>query len=374
MPYWNATCNHRWNKTSETLFKIFQLVVLYILISTVVDTFMSNSLEIVLGSLNMSDHISYTLVYSSYIIPNAFIRIANVLYATDLTEIIVSVSSLGGQFEGKIGSGIIFIIFGLLSIPILSFALYEILRDDVNSFLCANLTSYLFPSTSVIPVHVFLDFVSYTGVMHAYLFMGVFGILILNIFERLVKSFEKNHLQKLIWTGQGAPTSNGFVQSLEQLTKEAFALKHTMDNYSKIAGVYFLALLYHAAANWFRFLNHVTNGNKVSFLVNSMALNIFSIVAIGYLAFFGNYLSKRAYKIKEKLLAANVLIGSPQPRSDATFYKITQVSTWILTWEWKLSAFEMWDVNHVVISTVFSAILPCMILIFQLRISESTGK
>ncbi|CAG7652127.1 unnamed protein product, partial [Allacma fusca] len=163
-------------------------------------------------------------------------------------------------------------------------------------------------------------------------------------------------------------TNAVYQKSFEKFKDDIVVLKRVMDLYAEVAGIYLLAMLYHSAVNWFRFLNYLTNDNPVPFLVTSMTLNVFSLVSVGYMACFGNYLTKQFHKLKERLLAANVNERIPERA------EISKLLTWIVTWDWKLSLWDMSDLNHATVPSVISAILPCMILIFELGMSKNGSK
>ncbi|CAG7828818.1 unnamed protein product [Allacma fusca] len=161
----------------------------------------------------------------------------------------------------------------------------------------------LFPSEFAMEFHFFSDVAAFSAVVYAYLFIVIFGILILHIYEKYLVTLENIYLRPI----KGPDPIS--LMAFEKFKAEIFLLRQVMNTYSEIAGIYFLAVLYYTAVNWFRFLNYITNDNKVSFLVDSMSLNIFSVTALGYIACFGNYLSNRdQQKHVSRLIRANELL------------------------------------------------------------------
>ncbi|CAG7826697.1 unnamed protein product [Allacma fusca] len=359
MPILNFNRDQTCERALTLIFKLLQFLIVFIAVGVECDTFLVNSIEKLIGSFKLSDHITYILVCSSYAISNLFIRLGNVLHTQDLQEFVTSVTFLSKSVRIKSVQGIGFILIAFSFLPLLLFVTFDIFLSDIKSFDVSNLQLNIFPSQLAIHFH-FIEIIStYGAVIYAYLFIVIFGVLIVHIFEQYVSNLDKIYLRPV--TGPSAIC----MRSFEKFKEEIFVLKQVMDTYAEIAGIYLLGVLSQAALNWFRFLDYITNDKKVSFLADSMIVNVFSVTAIGYIACFGNYVNKRSHRLKGKLLAADVNIGtSSHPR-------ISKLLTWIISWDWKLSVLDMCDLNHATIPTVISAILPCMILIFQLRMSEN---
>ncbi|CAG7727226.1 unnamed protein product [Allacma fusca] len=340
------------------------LVILFLFLCISSDVLTSNSLEVVLQSSKLSDHITFALVYSMYVIPDTLIRLTQGFCTSELKELVVTLSSLVEQCKTKIIQGTGFVVVSFILILNLSFILYEVSEDDSHGFANPNFKLTYFNHKLLTVIYVFLDATSYTAIMNAYLFVTTFGVIILNVYEQLVKKLGVIYLRGDFETESKAVA---WSQSkwLDGCTKQLFALRRVMDIYSKVGGIYILAIIYHSAVNLFRLLNSISNQNDVALLVNSKALNIFSVVSLGFIAYFGNFLSKRSQEIKQNILATHVL--ARPLRHD----EISKLLCWILTWDFKLSAFDMCDVTHAIIPTVISSIFPCMILIFQLRLSEN---
>ncbi|CAG7826696.1 unnamed protein product [Allacma fusca] len=379
MPFWRAQWTPNQNFVAGLVFKLLEFGIACLFIGFHCEIYLWNSVEDLLGTRKLCDHITYILIISAYIISNFLIRLAGVLYTEELSSFVSSLAFLSTNVRIKTGTESVFIIIAFSFLPVLLVVAVQIISSDISHIITTNFTLNIFTADLAVYLNCLESIVSYSALMYAYLFVVVFGILILSIYEQCVDTFENHYLCSF---------TEVFPKPFEKFKEDVVGVKRLMDLYSQISGIYFLAVLYHSALNWFRFLNYLTNDSQVSFLVNSMVLNVFSVVAVGYMACFGNYLTKRFRDLREKLLAAKANVGLPESesvwfckRSNYSFalaeksrYEVSKLLTWIITWDWKLSVLDMTDLNHGTFPTVISAILPCMILIFQLRMSENDSK
>ncbi|CAG7729554.1 unnamed protein product, partial [Allacma fusca] len=239
-------------------------------------------------------------------------RLSQAFCGSELIDFVAAIAYLHGNFKQKLQKGIIFIVFAFFLVLILGVVLVELWLEDATLSMGQNFKLTVYPSSDkfVRIACMTSNLIACTNLMHAYLFVTLFGVLILNIFENLTAKFDINILRRQRSTI--VEIASGEHEVIDEFMKEIFALKHAMGTYSKIAGIYCLAMLYHASGNFIRFLHYVTSKDKVAFILNSMFLNVFCLLAIGFTSWFGNYLGKRFNQIKEKLLMANVETAFPR--------------------------------------------------------------
>ncbi|CAG7728819.1 unnamed protein product [Allacma fusca] len=259
------------------------------------DTLYSNSFETIVHNGRLSEHIMQALIYSTYVFSDALIRFTNIYHSCTIIELTSSLKVLMKKYVPNAQGNMIVIMFiaSLLSAGFIK-AWTDILIHDLNyDFTSYNFTLTFLPVNNMVlaGVYCFTDTGTYTSLIFSYAFIVGYGLIILGIYGKYIAKFVRTFITPA--KGFGKEYRLTFPTLIEDFGRDAEILKQCMDKYSKIAGVYTLAILYVSTVNVIRYLNHMTTADTLEFVSNSWIFNASCFVAVVFLSNFGNYLQIR---------------------------------------------------------------------------------
>ncbi|CAG7727573.1 unnamed protein product, partial [Allacma fusca] len=156
-------------------------------------------------------------------------------------------------------------------------------------------------------------------------------------------------------------------ESPEDLIKEFIELKNVMEAYKHIAGSYCLPVTIHSVFTFIRTLSHFLAPNytqEISYDVKLTTTCCFFYIVL--IASLGNYIQATVYQ--NRLQLGNTMAIGPSPHLENP--KVLELKQWLLSYDFKLSACDFFEINHRLILEVAALVLTYFVFLFQLQISE----
>ncbi|CAG7725434.1 unnamed protein product, partial [Allacma fusca] len=155
--------------------------------------------------------------------------------------------------------------------------------------------------------------------------------------------------------------------NLEAFVLEFTEVKKCLEDYCKVAGSYSFAILSTCTITLIIYFNDkITSQTTIPSDSNLYQINF--IIMILLISSLGNYLTNTINNEREKL--GNVLAKVFTPIDS----KLVDITKWVLSWQWKFSALDLFPVNYGIILKIVASILTYLMFFFQLQILDEKNK
>ncbi|CAG7838655.1 unnamed protein product [Allacma fusca] len=308
--------------------------------------------------------ITFYLLFLSFLFGDFLLRWSTIYYSKEILNIWQSLLKVEGLRNFKY-SGRMKLYFVLTALVFGQMAenIFTVIQSDYNideSLIVPERLKYLrwlhksFCIASDTLTSIFL--------IYAILFVSLIGIASISWYEvclkKLVKIVERTGTLKQDFK---ATIILAGTLELKIFAEEFTRVKQCLEDYCKIAGNYALILVLNCTISLTIFFSDKMAGRQ-SNPSSSYYLGCIGLILL--IASLGNFMTNTVQEMQEKLSnTAAVLLLS----LDTNLGHILQ---WVLRWRWKMSAFDLFDINYGVILQIIGVMLTYLVFFFQLKILE----
>ncbi|CAG7730257.1 unnamed protein product [Allacma fusca] len=353
------------------------------------DNVLSNSPELLTGSTFLSDHINFYLIYLAVVGSDAVIRFASVIYARNIAKMVIILLTLLGKFRSSIvpviqkrkkscwaflltaiALNVLSLFNGLQSIFVLNFFRPEPFLDQYMYtlipsnecfirvlFFCLDMTTTM--SNSYIP-----------------LFVIAFGLVLLEVHDRCIENFQRIIMKNEVLSKSCSVSINGEPlepsvkrekEFLEEFKKDFGALTEAFRVYLEVSGIYLLALMFQTTSYGIRTVsllwwkNPSTAFNETDGYFGGIVQIASGIIMANFGSYFRNTIDLLQQDFHNFLVCSEII---------AEERNIRKTARWLLSWKWKLTALDYFEIDRSLILSISGTVLTYFIFIFQLKSSE----
>ncbi|CAG7716920.1 unnamed protein product, partial [Allacma fusca] len=155
--------------------------------------------------------------------------------------------------------------------------------------------------------------------------------------------------------------------NLEAFVHEFTEVKICIVDYCKVAGSYSFAILSTCTITLIIYFNDkITSQTTIPSDSNLYQINFIIIILL--ISSLGNYLTNTINNERENLGNALAKVFTPIDS------KLIEITKWVLSWQWKFSALNLFPVNYGIILKIVASILTYLMFFFQLKILDEQNK
>ncbi|CAG7835811.1 unnamed protein product [Allacma fusca] len=159
---------------------------------------------------------------------------------------------------------------------------------------------------------------------------------------------------------------------LTEFSLEFERLTKCFDMYVHIVGPYLLAMTFQGSLYAIQFLSLVSSivsQNKSANVHTTFVIAAFHVSALLLLTSFGNVFKQQVEDSCKKLQTSSVI----NECDSQVHLKHRRIADWISSWNWKLKACNLFEVNQALLLAIAGTALTYFIFIFQLQFSERSN-
>ncbi|CAG7819860.1 unnamed protein product, partial [Allacma fusca] len=155
---------------------------------------------------------------------------------------------------------------------------------------------------------------------------------------------------------------------LAEIIEDFNLLIKCLDLYIKISAPYVLAIVFQVSLYTIRSLSLISNVSTAKSFneTNRHVASTVNFTLLVFITCFGSHFNQKLVESCQNLRKNSILLDCTKPVNQ----RIQRVSDWMVTWNWELTAFKLFQINRRLILAVGGSVLTYFIFIFQMKSSE----